>query len=259
MRKTAEYARIADLNNERPRFYDEVPFRMTQQLLLDILPGSAPTLAGFVAGVNRAALQAVQSLVPGHALYLWGGAGSGRSHLLRARAQGAGCHYLDARTPARQLQALATDEDQDLALVSVDDVGELGAAAQAALFALFNRWRAAATTPGAFALLTAGDRAPLAMPLREDLRTRLGWDLVYRLEQLTDEDRAQALREQALRRGLKLSDDILQWILTHYDRDMGRLTALVDALDRYSLARHRPITLPLLKDLLAHTPPPRTP
>ncbi|MGX5659876.1 DnaA regulatory inactivator Hda [Castellaniella ginsengisoli] len=228
-----------------------------QQLLLDILPGTMPSLDAFVPGANLAALQSVRLLGPGRAVYLWGGIGSGRSHLLRARAQGAGCHYLDARSPARRLHALATDEDQTLSLVAVDDVADLNPAAQAALFALFNRWRTAAGTPGAFALLTAGDRAPLTMPLREDLRTRLGWDLVFRLEQLSDEDRAQALRDRARQRGLQLSDEVLHWILTRCDRDMGRLTTLIDSLDQYSLARHRPITLPLLKDLLAGAPAPQ--
>ncbi len=233
---------------------------MTQQLLLDILPASPPTLDGFVIGDNRATLRAVRELAPGRALYLWGGAGSGRSHLLRASAQAHGAPYFAAPADAGELRALATDEDRRLALVAIDDVGELGAEAQAALFALYNRWRTAAGTPGAFALLLAGDRAPTAMALREDLRTRLGWDLVYRLEQLSDQDRAAALRERAQARGLRLGDEVLGWILTHCDRDMGRLTALVDALDRYSLARHRPITLPLLKDLLADAQQtPRTP
>ncbi len=233
---------------------------MTQQLLLDILPASPPTLDGFVIGDNQATLRAVRELAPGRALYLWGGAGSGRSHLLRASAQAHEAPYMAADTPAGRLRDLATDEDRRLSLVAIDDVGDLDPDAQAALFALYNRWRTAAGTPDAFALLLAGDRAPMAMALREDLRTRLGWDLVYRLEQLSDQDRAAALRERAQARGLRLGDDVLGWILTHYDRDMGRLTALIDALDRYSLARHRPITLPLLKDLLADAQTtPRTP
>lgn len=224
---------------------------MTQQLLLDLLPGALPTLEGFVVGANQAAVDAVRALAPGHALYLWGGEGSGRSHLLRARVQEADGQYLDARSPAHWLQGLATDEDRSLSLVAVDDVNDLNDASQAALFALFNRWRATASTTEAFALLTAGDRAPLTMPLREDLRTRLGWDLVYRIEQLSDEDRAQALRDRAGQHGMALPDEVLHWLLIHHDRDMGRLSKLIDALDQYSLARHRPVTLPLLKDLLA--------
>ena len=93
------------------------------------------------------------------------------------------------------------------------------------------------------------------MEVREDLRTRLGWDLVFRLEQLSDEERARALQSHASQRGLELSSEVVSWLLTHHERDMSRLTALVDALDRYSLARHRAITLPLLKDLLASHQP----
>jgi DnaA family protein len=230
------------------------PMSMTQQLLLDILPEALPSLERFVAGANRAAVDAVSALSPGRAVYLWGSVGTGRSHLLRASAHAQQGLYLDARTPAHWLRALATDEDRALTLVAVDDVNNLGEEAQAALFALFNRWRASASTPDAFALLTAGDRAPLTMPLREDLRTRLGWDLVFRIQQLSDEERAQALRDQALQRGLKLPDEVLHWILVHHDRDMGRLMALMDRLDQYSLVHHRPITLPLLKELLTHHP-----
>lgn len=225
---------------------------MTQQLLLDILPASPPTLENFIIGNNDAAMQGLRALAPGRAIYLWGGAGSGRSHLLRACTQGEGGLYFDAQSPAQAMLELATNEGAFPACVAVDDVSLLSTAAQAALFALYNRWRERAATAQAFALLASGEAAPLSMSLREDLRSRLGWDLIYRLEQLSDADRAAALRGQAQARGLLLSEDVLSWILTHYARDMGRLTALIDALDRYSLARHRPITLPLLRDLLAH-------
>lgn len=227
---------------------------MTQQLLLDILPASPPTLQNFVIGSNLAAMQSLQALAPGRAIYLWGGAGSGRSHLLRASSQGADSAYFNAHSSAAAMLALATSEDANLTRIAVDDVGLLSADAQAAVFALYNRWRERAATPQAFSLLVSGEAAPLSMSLREDLRSRLGWDLVYRLEQLSDADRAAALRGQAQARGLLLSEDVLGWILTHYARDMGRLIALIDALDRYSLSRHRPITLPLLRDLLAHPP-----
>lgn len=224
---------------------------MAQQLILDLLPPPPPSLENFVAGRNAAALDAARQCRPGRAIYLWGPHGVGRSHLLQGACHDAAGLYHPAQADASRLHELATGERIDVRLVAVDDVQALDAEGQAALFALYNRWRESASTSSAFALLLAGDRAPLNMEVREDLRTRLGWDLVFRLEQLTDEERAQALRTQAANRGLELSSDVVSWLLTHHDRDMSRLTALVDALDRYSLARHRPITLPLLKDLLA--------
>jgi DnaA family protein len=175
--------------------------------------------------------------------------------LLRAVGQHENASYFTAAQADARLHALATSDHIPYRMIAIDDVEQLGQAGQAGVFALYNRWREVASTAHAFSLALAGAQSPLAMPVREDLRTRLGWDLVFRLELLSDENRAQALRTRAHERGLELSPDVISWVLTHYERDMGRLTALVDALDRYSLERHRAITLPLLKDLLASSLP----
>lgn len=208
-----------------------------------------------MAGRNAPALDALRHCEPGRAIYLWGPQGVGRSHLLHGVCHQMNGYYHSPDSPAACLYELATADAIATRLVAVDDVQALTAEGQAALFALYNRWRESAATRHAFAMVLAGDRAPLAMEVREDLRTRLGWDLVFRLEQLSDEERAQALRSRAAQRGLDLTPEVVAWLLTHHERDMSRLTSLVDALDRYSLARHRNITLPLLKDLLASDQP----
>lgn len=224
---------------------------MTQQLILDLLPAPLPTLDNFVVGPNQEALDALRYCQPGRAVYLWGAPGAGRSHLLQAIASGEHAHYVSAQQAPSALHQIATADTLPWRLVAVDNVELLDSQGQAALFALYNRWREVASTDQAFALVLAGDRAPLSMPLREDLRTRLGWDLVFRLQLLSDADRVQALTTRAGERGLSLSPDVINWVLTHYSRDIRQLSALVDALDRYSLAKHRAITVPLLKDLLA--------
>lgn len=226
---------------------------MTQQLILDLLPAPSPTLDNFVPGPNQAALDALRECPPGRAVYLWGAPGAGRSHLLKAVAAGDQAYYASAQDAPHALKEIATADTPPWRLVAVDNVELLDDSGQSALFALYNRWREVATTRHGFALVLAGDRAPLSMPLREDVRTRLGWDLVFRLQLLSDEDRAQALTTRANERGLSLSPDVINWVLTHYSRDIRQLSALVDALDRYSLAKHRAITVPLLKDLLAST------
>src|SRR5690606_31499370 len=114
---------------------------------------------------------------------------------------------------ARALKDLATGDKVEYRLIAVDNVEDLDDEGQAALFSLYNRWREVASTARGFALVLAGDRAPLAMPLREDLRTRLGWDLTFRLEQLSDDDRARALSKRAGDRGLQLSPEVVNWVL----------------------------------------------
>ena len=231
---------------------------MTQQLILNLLPAPNPTLNNFVAGKNQAAIEALQHCPPGHAVYLWGPSGAGRSHLLQALGFADGALYIHHSNANRLLQSLVEADTIEVKRVAVDGIERYDDEAQATLFALYNRWRESAATGRAFALALAGDRAPLSMPLREDLRTRLGWDLVFRLDPLSDADKLAALSAQAAERGMHLAPEIINWMLIHHERDIRKLAALLDALDRYSLATGRPITLPLLRAMLADPDSQRT-
>jgi len=96
----------------------------------------------------------------------------------------------------------------------------------------------------------AGGAPPAALSLREDLRTRLAWGLVYQLRAPSDADKAAHLRAEAARRGLRLPEEVLAYLLSHLPRDLASLNAVLDALDRYSLASRRPLTLPLVREAL---------
>jgi DnaA family protein len=226
---------------------------MSRQLLLEIIPAPEPTLDNTIVGSNTAAIEAASGLPPGRALYLWGPPGAGRSHILRAIAAEKPSVFFDLTVSAAEIMAWATRplSGSDLKLVCVDDIQDMTLEQQASVFALYNRWRELAATEDAFALAVSGDRAPMMMSLREDLRTRLGWDLVFRLEPLSDQEKFEAIQIYAQRQGLPLSAEVLDWTLTHYSRDIRQLFALVDALDRYSLSKHRSVTVPLLRLMLA--------
>src|SRR5436190_1859256 len=92
---------------------------------------------------------------------------------------------------------------------------------------------------------------PAQLPLREDLRTRLAWGLVYQLKPLTDAEKALYLRAEAGRRGLRLSDEVVWYLLNHLPRDLGSLHRVLEVLDRYSLASQRAVTLPLVREALS--------
>ena len=100
------------------------------------------------------------------------------------------------------------------------------------------------------ALLTSGDRPPADLPLREDLRTRMGAGVVLRIEALSDEEKKAALSSHAHSRGIALAPDLLEYILERAVRDMGTQMTVIDLLDRLSLERKRPITMPLVREVL---------
>ena len=103
-------------------------------------------------------------------------------------------------------------------------------------------------------LLTTASLPPLQLPLREDLRTRLGSGLIYRLHPLSDSEKVSALKAQAAARALPLPQEALTYLLARAPRDMRSLSGLLAALDRYSLEQQRPITLPLLREVLLSPP-----
>lgn len=214
---------------------------LMQQLPLDLAARPRPSFDNFVPGANAAALAALraaaQAAPPAASVYLWGPEGSGRSHLLAAYAEATGAAVLGPESTAAAFDAAER--------AVVDDCERLDPAQQERLFHLYNRVRDAQGC-----LVASGNAAPLYLPLREDLRTRLGWGLVFQLQPLSDAEKVAALAGMARDRGLKLSDDVLPYILTRFERDLRGLEALIDALDRYSLQHQRAVTLPLLKDLL---------
>lgn len=196
-----------------------------QQLVLNIGPALEPDFDNYVAGPNAEAVAAVRGFAARSTreavMYLWGEPGSGRSHLLRAAAK------------------------RNTGLAVADDVETLDAPAQQRLFAAIN-----AAREGAAPVLAAGGAPPTRLTLREDLRTRLAWGLVYQLKPLTDEDKTVHLRAQAARRGLRLPDEVLAYLLSRLPRDLPSLNAVLEALDRYALATRRPLTLPLVREAL---------
>lgn len=210
-----------------------------RQLILDLLPDSPPTLDNFVPGGNAETLAALTAWLAGElsatAYCLYGEAGCGRSHLLMA----SGFEYVDARANPTLAAVSAA------AHLAVDNVDALTGEGQIALFALYNQIHAANGQ-----LLISAPQPPAHLRLREDLRTRLGAGLIFRLHPLTDEDKSAALAAQARERALKLSPESIAYLLRHAPRDMRILSAFVVALDRYTLEHKRAVTLPLLRELL---------
>ncbi|MCW8198171.1 DnaA regulatory inactivator Hda [Verminephrobacter aporrectodeae subsp. tuberculatae] len=231
-----------------------------KQLALDIGLATGPTLGRFFAGPNGAALQHLR-LATGdgggqatHAplpTYLWGGSGSGKTHLLEAvrqalREQGGGVGWLD---PGVVQSPSAPDFDETWTAVLMDDVHLYDPAQQAMAFNWFVNAISPANGPQRW-VLAAGRLPPADLPLRDDLRSRLGWGHVFQLQLLDEAERRAVLRQEADARGVFLGDEVMDYMLRRFARDLGSLMQLLDQLDAFALRTQRAITIPLLKSML---------
>jgi DnaA family protein len=215
-----------------------------KQLVLDLGADQAHSLASFEVGQNAELAHLMQQFAERasreHFAYLWGESAAGKTHLLQALAATPGSRYIAPGAPAADF-AYAPGID----LYLLDDCEQLPAAAQIDAFALFNQVR----EHGAY-MVSTGRVPPAVLPVREDLRTRMGWGLIYQIHGLSDDEKIAALSHAAEARGLTLSASVLPYLLSHFRRDMRSLSTMLDALDQYSLETRRPVTLPLLRDLL---------
>ena len=220
-----------------------------KQLALDLASQSLPTLDNFVAGRNGELLENLRRLASGQArerfFHIWGRPGSGRSHLLKGVAAAVQRSGAAAACVACGVEPRLREGLDQMDCVLLDDVDRLDSDGQIAAFDLYNALREKNGT-----LVASASAPPVQLKLREDLVTRLAWGLVYQVHALSDEDKARALADHAATRGWPLPREVSDYLLTRSRRDMPSLLATLDALDRYSLETRRPVTVPLVRELL---------
>lgn len=224
---------------------------MQTQLPLDFRLRDEATLERFVMGTNRELVSAIASLAapnqPGF-LYLTGGDGVGKTHLLQAISrQCRSSFYL----PLREIAAPSADMFDGFAvadLICLDDIDHLAGQAdlELALFSLINQMKEQAAS----FVVSAGSRPGDCGFGLKDLVSRLNACTQYHVHGLNDEHKRQYLTGDAKARGLTLSQEVIDWIFVHTPRDMQSLTGLMNRLDRESLAAQRRITIPFLKTVL---------
>lgn len=225
---------------------------MREQLLLFRQRSDASFANFFISAANASLIHALNEWLKrgSGAFYLYGAVNSGRSHLLQAVARAADFLYLPlaelvAQNPQAVLEGLET-----CAGICLDDIHIVLAdpAWCEQLFHLYNRCIQSGTK-----LAISADCASAQLScVLPDLQSRLRAAGDFRLQPLGDAELPQALRLRARERGIELSDDVLAYILTRQSRSFPALLALLEQIDKQSLAEKKRITIPFVRGLLDH-------
>ena len=223
------------------------------QLALDLFQVSQNDFAGFVAGANREALQALALWARGagpRVIHVRGGPATGKTHLLQAaigavKAGAVPAMYVPLPMLLAQGEQVLDDLEQ-VELVALDAIDAcVGHAAwERRLFTLYNALDAA----GHRLLWSARSAPAFVLP---DLASRVEASLIYQLHELAEDDKAQVLRSRAAERGLTLPEPVIEFVLRRERRDLGALLSVLDVLDQASLQAGRALTVPFVREILA--------
>lgn len=228
---------------------------MYTQLTLDLQLKDSFTFNNFVSGENQVLIDLLKS--QGDAtekqIYIWGSHNTGKTHLLQAL-----CQYLSQQNlnisylPMQQMidyspEVFQGQESMDICCI--DDVQLLQGKTdwQESLFDLINRLRESNKR-----LIITASQPPTDIDLElKDLISRLQWGPVFKLVELNDAEKCQALQQRAEARGFELADNVSNFLLNNYNREMADLYSMLDTLDKAQLQQHRRLTIPFVKSVLA--------
>lgn len=228
---------------------------MAGQLPLSLRLRDSAVFGNFVAGANDEALDYLQRCFGrGNEplTYLWGEAGTGKSHLLQAL-----CHAAGGRDEAAVYLPLCRASEfpfealnglEAVSVVCLDDVDAIAGQLdwERTLLQLFERIHASGG-----ALAVTAKRPPGEAGLRlPQLGSRMAWGMTFQLRALDDAQRLQALEQRARRRGMSLHGDVARYLVRHYGGDSHALFDALEQLDQASLVAKRRLTIPFIRDVL---------
>jgi chromosomal replication initiator protein len=230
------------------------------------------TFENFIVGSSNRMAHAVALSVaeqPGRAynpLFLYGGVGLGKTHLLQAighSAQQMGQRTLYTSSESftndliNAIRTQSTDQFRakyrTIDVLLIDDVHFIAGKEQTQeeFFHTFNALHAANRQ-----IVLTSDRPPQAIPLLEErLRSRFTWGMIADIQPPNLETRIAILQAKAASIGRHVPDDVLTAIAQRAHRNIRDLEgALTNVLAHAEVAR-RPLTVALVEDALAYLVP----
>ena len=230
------------------------------------------TFANFIVGPSNRLAHAVALSVaerPGRAynpLFLYGGVGLGKTHLLQAighKVQPAGQRvlYISSELFTNEMvSAIRTQSTEQFRakyrqvdVLLIDDVQFIAGKEQTQeeFFHTFNALHSANRQ-----IVMTSDRAPQAIPtLEERLRSRFAWGMIADIQPPSLETRIAILQSKADSMGVSVPDEVLALIAQRAHRNIRDLEGALTKVLAHAHLLNRPLNVSLVDDALAYLVP----
>lgn len=230
------------------------------QIPLDFKFRDKISMSRFYAGQNKNILSHLHQLSDSSIntnsgdrfLFFWGESGCGKSHLLQAfckqmHESGKSVSYFSC-TQVAEIQPDMLEGLDKCGLIAIDDINVIAGDEkwELALFTYIRKWHESSGL-----LLLSSNCKPADIPFKlQDLKTRIsGWPVVYQLHALPDTDKLKVLQDYAKTRGLELGQEVGQFILTRFPRNLKSMLELLEKVDVAAMSQQRRLTIPFIKTL----------
>jgi len=224
-----------------------------RQLSLSVRLDDHATFANYFSvpgSSNELARDALQHLNRSDFIYLWGGADTGRSHLLQAlcREFSGSWMYLPLAELVHDDPVSVLEGLDSLDMLVLDDLDSTVCQPDWSeqIFHIYNRLQQQGRS-----LIVSASSAPAEIQTSlADLQSRLSAMQVFRLQSLSDQQLQEALKLRARFRGFDMPQPVAKYLLRHFPRSIRHQLAFLDQLDAGSLEAKRKLSIPLVKELL---------
>jgi len=180
-------------------------------------------------------------------IYVHGGSGSGKTHLLQAVVFSAmeknhTAVFIDGE---KEIPDYLLEVIPELNYLSIDNIHAVENTQQHMLFDIYNQAKQAGVK-----IIVSGLLQPYKLPLMKDIKTRLNLATVFQLELLDDKQTKAVLNQQMGERNMSVDEKVFAFLFKHYSRDIKELLKAIDRLDEASLQTKQGISIPLVKKIL---------
>lgn len=236
---------------------------ITEQICLKFKVDKKNTFDSFFSCGNEIVVAEIQKLFVENGIWIYfsGNFNSGITHLVQAaynRALDIGLNviYININEILQTFNSISDsnfinyfDEVDSNDLICIDDtekiIGDLLLEEQ--FFYLLEKLKNNRKSN----ILMGGHIAPPKLNCNfKDLKSRLMWSTCFTLNKLTDDEILAFLKFKSNRIGIKMTDEVANYLLKRCDRGVADLSKVIDTIDSYSLKRGRSVSIPLIKEAL---------